>query len=382
MSLVSEPQHRLDPAVLQTLGADLSGAGSLTFVVDGRSVTYRAGPSGLQVEEGGAPGDTVVGLSPRAWQDLVGQIRTFVGLFLGDELTFERGGFDRMADWDPALRYLHAGIPPYDPTRADLAGRDPHAVYTLNADDRELAVQLETMGYLHVAGVFTADEMAAANREVDRLAADARPGDDRSWWVTEEDGARALCRLVYTTLQSVVLAGIETDPRVRRLGTLLDHRARVAPDRMEGSAVLIKVPGRTSGLSNIPWHQDCGTGGHAVFCPAVSVGIQLTGSSEATGNLRVVPGSHGRTLHYRWEDRLDGVPVVSIDTAPGDVTVHVQDVMHASPRPSGAGGRRTMYVTWYPPTLWDHIGPGEALNDLVRNRTEEVAGLAGRRPLS
>jgi hypothetical protein len=66
---------------------------------------------------------------------------------------------------------------------------------------------------------------------------------------------------------------------------------------------------------------------------------------------------------------------VSIDTAPGDVTVHVQDLMHASPRPTGAGGRRTMYVAHYPPAVWEHVGPGEAYNDLVRNRTEQVARL-------
>jgi ectoine hydroxylase-related dioxygenase (phytanoyl-CoA dioxygenase family) len=143
---------------------------------------------------------------------------------------------------------------------------------------------------------------------------------------------------------------------------------------MEGSAVLLKVPGRTQGLSNIPWHQDCGMGGHAIICPAVSIGIQLTGSNAATGNLTMVPGSHGQRLPYGWE-RLDGVPTVGIDTAPGDVTVHVQDVMHASPRPTGLGGRRTMYVTYYPPTLWDHIGPGQAYNDLVRDRTEQVAAL-------
>jgi hypothetical protein len=234
------------------------------------------------------------------------------------------------------------------------------------------------MGYLHVTGVFSPDEMAAADREIDRLASLARPGDDRSWWVTTEDGAPALCRLVYTTLRSPVLAALESDPRVRRLGTLLDPGLAVAPDRMEGTAVLLKVPGRTSGLSNIPWHQDCGTGGHAIFCPAVAVGIQITGSNAATGNLRVIPGSHGQTLPNRWQERLAGVPVVSVDTAPGDVTVHIQDVMHASPRPTGEGHRRTVYVTHYPPSLWEHVGPGEALNDLVRNRTEEVDRL--RRP--
>jgi hypothetical protein len=80
-------------------------------------------------------------------------------------------------------------------------------------------------------------------------------------------------------------------------------------------------------------------------------------------------------MHYQWESRLGDVPVVEIDTAPGDVTVHIQDVMHASPKPTDAGGRRTMYVTFYPPRLWDHVGPGEAFNDLVRNRTAEVADM-------
>ena len=169
-----------------------------------------------------------------------------------------------------------------------------------------------------------------------------------------------------------MLAALERDPRIARLGTLLDPTLAIAPDRMEGAAVLLKVPGTTTGLSNIPWHQDCGTGGHAMFCPSVAVGIQLTGSSAETGNLKVVPGSHGQSLKLGWDARGEEVPVVSIDTEPGDVTIHIQDVMHASPPPTGAGLRRTMYVTHYPPSLWDHIGPGEALNDLVRNRTEQV----------
>ena len=144
---------------------------------------------------------------------------------------------------------------------------------------------------------------------------------------------------------------------------------------MEGVAVLLKAPGETTGLSNIPWHQDCGMGGHSIICPSAAVGIQLTAMSAATGNLRVVPGSHGQTLAYRWEQQVADVPVVEVNTEPGDVTVHVQDVMHASPRPTGEGWRRTMYVTFLPPTLWDHVGPGEAFNDLVRNRTEQVAAL-------
>ncbi|MFZ1175595.1 MAG: phytanoyl-CoA dioxygenase family protein, partial [Mycobacterium sp.] len=347
--------------------------------VDNDAVTYAVDGSTIRVDEGqgngSASGEVVVRLSRQAWDDMVGQIRTVINLLLSDDLAFERGGFEQLADWDPILRYLHAGIPPYDPAKTNLQGRDPFAALTLDASDDELAAQLQTMGYLHVKAVFGTDEMQVANREIDRLAAEARPGDERSWWVTAEDGTSVLCRLVYATLRSPVLAALENDPRVRRLGTLIDPTLRAAPDRMEGSAVLLKVPGNTSGLSNIPWHQDCGMGGHAIMCPTLSVGIQITGSDSSTGNLQVVPGSHGQAIHYRWEQRLQQVPVVSIDTAPGDVTVHIQDLMHASPRPTGAGGRRTMYVAHYPPQLWQYVGPGQAYNDLVRNRTEQVARL-------
>ena len=115
-------------------------------------------------------------------------------------------------------------------------------------------------------------------------------------------------------------------------------------------------------------------GGHAIYCPSVGVGIQLTGSNEETGNITFVPASHGQSLPMAWQ-HLEGIPVVAIDTEPGDVTVHIKDVMHASPKPTGDGWRRTMYVSHFPPSLWDHVGKGQAFNDLVRNRTEEVAAL-------
>jgi len=384
MSLLSDAcRPDLSPEDLASAARSAAGAGSLGFRVGtgGPGVTYRVDGSTVVVGDGLDGADTIVALDDDAWRDLTSQRRTFINLFLAEALTFERGGFEQLARWDPALRLLHDGIPIYDPRQVDLGDRDPEAVLTVDTSDAELAAQLSTMGYLHLRAVFTADEMAAANAEVDRLAELARPGDDQSWWVTDEAGAEVLCRLVYATLRSEVLASLEQDARVSRLGHLLDPTLRLAVDRMEGSPVLLKAPGDTKGLSNIPWHQDCGMGGHSILCPSITIGIQLTGSSAASGNLQVIPGSHGHTLHYQWDKRLEGVPVVTIDTEPGDVTVHIQDVMHASPKPTGGGGRRTMYVTFYPPTLWDHVGPGQAFNDLVRNRTGEVASLADdRRP--
>jgi hypothetical protein len=368
--------RRVDRAALGVAGAAVAGVGPLGFRVDGRVFTYRLGTDGVEVADGVDDAAAVVSLPAPAWADFVGQTRTFINLFLAGELAFERGHFEHLAEWDPVLRLVHAGIPIYDPGRADLSGLDLRRVFTLDDGDAELRRFLAAAGFLHLRAVFSAAETAALNEEIDRLAALARPRDDESWWVTDAADADVLCRLVYAGRRSPLVSGLEQDARVRRLGTLLDPALRPAPDRMEGTSILLKVPGATSGLSNIPWHQDCGMGGHAVFCPSVGVGIQPTGSSASTGNLLLVPGSHGQSLPHRWEERLRDVPVVAVDTEPGDVTVHIQDLMHASPQPTGAGGRRTVYVTHYPPALWDHIGPGQAFNDLVRNRGRETAALS------
>lgn len=42
---------------------------------------------------------------------------------------------------------------------------------------------------------------------------------------------------------------------------------------------------------------------------------------------------------------------------------------------TGSVDSRTLYVTFYPPALWDHVGPGEAFNDVVRNGTADAAAL-------
>ncbi|MEY2426290.1 MAG: hypothetical protein QOI61_1862, partial [Actinomycetota bacterium] len=345
----------------------------------GRTVTYRFidGEGVAEEESPDTDASVVVSMSTDAWRDLTTQVRTLVSLHLANELTYERGDFGQLADWGPLLTRVHNDVPLYDPARVDLAGVDLNRSFTLDDSDEEMRAYLETTGYLLVRGVFSAEEIAALNAEVDRLASIATRGDDESWWVTDGDGNDALCRLVYAGMRSELINDTEFDARVARLGTLIRSDLRPSHDRMEGVAVLLKVPGKTQGLSNIPWHQDCGMGGHAIFCPSVGVGIQLTGSNAETGNITFVPGSHGQSLHMAWQQHSADVPVVAIDTEPGDVTVHIKDVMHASPPPTGLGEtwRRTMYVSHFPPSLWEHVGAGQAFNDLVRNRTEEVAAL-------
>ena len=356
-----------DPAALtpSPIGFDL-GDESFTYSLDGGSVTVCNGLDGAT---------TVVALSRADWQQVLGQTRTFINLFLAGDLRFVKGGFGGIVDWEPLLKQHHCGIPVYDPGRVDLSGLDLTRTFSADDPDEEISDFLGRVGFALLKGVFSPGAMRALDAEVDRLAAIAEPDDGKSWWVDDAGGESRLCRLVYAGQRSELIAGYENDPTVQRLGRLIRPDLRVVTDRMEGTSVLLKVPGKTTGLSNIPWHQDCGMGGHSVYCPSVAVGIQITGSDAARGNLLVVPGSHGQALHYDWKDRYPDAPVVAVDTEPGDVTLHIADVMHASPEPEAQGWRRTMYITFFPPTLWDRVGPGEASNDLIRREGAKAAAL-------
>ena len=359
------PAGRQAPQTPSPIGFDLGG----------RTFTYRLEGAEVVVEAGLERATSVVSLSAGDWNHVLSQTRSFINLFLAGDLRFVEGDFKSIVDWEPLLKQHHCGIPVYDPRRVDLSDVDLTRTFTVEDPDEEIRGFLTTTGFAHLRSVFSPEEMAELDAEVDRLAETAAPDDEMSWWVDDAGGDRRLCRLVYAGGRSELIAGFESDATVHRLGTLVRPDLRVASDRMEGTSVLLKVPGRTSGLSNIPWHQDCGMGGHSIYCPSVAVGIQITGSDAARGNLLVVPGSHGQTLHYDWKDRYPDAPVVAVDTEPGDVTLHIADVMHASPEPSAQGWRRTMYVTFFPPALWDHVGPGEASNDLIRRQGGTAAAL-------
>jgi hypothetical protein len=241
-------------------------------------------------------------------------------------------------------------------------------------------------GFLHLRGVFPPEEIAALRAAVDELQAAARPGDDRSWWAKDAGGHQVLCRLVYTGLHSPRIAALTSDPRLFRICALSGFELRPTMDRQEGQSVVIKNPDIVEGLSDLPWHQDCGLGGHPITCPGVAVGIQLEAATPQSGQLHFVAGTHGASCHPFQESDLPRLPHVALTTEAGDCTFHIKDVMHAAPPPSGSGAcRRTLYVSFLSPRAYEFIGPGEAYNDIVRRRradghvahtTEVLAGKA------
>jgi hypothetical protein len=339
----------------------------------------------LEVERGAAEdASTWVVLSESEWSDLFTSNRTMISLELAGPLMFRRGAFSQLVRWEGTLRALYLGIPQFDPSTNPLLDLDGQPLdlarrFTLVDQDLEMSHFLVTTGFLHVAGVLAPSEVSVLRQEADRVEAEAVEDDPFTWWASDLDGERVLCRVIYADRRSAIMGELATDPRFLRLAGLLGSPVEEFSDRMDGPTLLIKPPGELRGLSNLPWHQDCGLGGHPIICPSVSIGVQITGSTPATGCLEVIAGSHGQSVPPLTRDEsMSDWPRVVVETSPGDVTIHVQDVIHSSPPPSGSGGRKTLYLSYYPPNLADHVGPGEAINDLIRGRQAEADTIGSR----
>jgi ectoine hydroxylase-related dioxygenase (phytanoyl-CoA dioxygenase family) len=360
-------RRRLPVRIASPLGRaaarDVRDAPVLAFRLrDGRA--YRFLPSGGAIRiEPGDEADVVVELDLDAWRDFVGEIATAAGLFYGGRIRFVRGEQSGLERWEPALRALLSGRPIFDPA-CDAAG-DP-GPRTLAASDAELGRALDDAGFVLVKHVFGPDEVARLADAVASREAAARPGDGRSWWATTSGGAQVLCRLVYLGLAVPEIAALNDDARLRRLASLAPEPLQPAVDRCDGHSVVIKNAGVVDGLSDLPWHRDCGLGGHPITCPTINIGLQLDAATAESGRLHVVPGSSRFSCHRR---DLDRAPAVAIDTEPGDCTVHVGDVMHAAPPPTGAGrGRRALYTTWMPARAYERIPVGKSYNDVIIRR--------------
>ena len=138
-----------------------------------------------------------------------------------------------------------------------------------------------------------ADEICALVSDVAVAVDRARPDDRKSWWTTV-DGREVCNRVNYLNETSARIAALGADPRFLAIAALGGPELRDAHDRFDGNGVVIKVPGSSGGLADLPWHRDCGMGGHPVKCPMLNVGIQLDAATAASGQLRddswVTPG--------------------------------------------------------------------------------------------
>jgi hypothetical protein len=355
-----------DAAVVRPLGFRLDDGRAYTYVPSGRS---------FDIEEGVERAHTVVDLGEEPWRTFVWELRSSFALLYAEELEMTRGKFAQLARWEAPLRVAFDGQTMYDIDRpspvldADGGPLDCRRSFTLDEPHAERADFLARAGFVHLRGVLDADEVGALRAEVSTAVGKARPDDRRSWWTTV--AGREVCnRVNYLNEGSPLIADLGADDRFLRIAALGGADLHDAHDRLDGNTVVIKVPGAEGGLADLPWHRDCGMGGHPVKCPMLNVGVQLDPATAETGRLLMVPGSHRGTSRLPGPREIPGLPVVAISTEPGDVTVHFGHTLHAAPAPTdvGASGRRAIYLTFVPPAIFEMVGPGEGYNDVLFTR--------------
>jgi hypothetical protein len=314
--------------------------GSLAFrLPSGDAYTYRPREDGIDVVAGDAAADTVIELEAELWRNVVHELDAAAGLLYGGRARCRRGSALRWLDWEPALRAMFSGRPVYDPEHVpldDRAGRplDPSRSFAPGDDPLDMAHFLRAAGYLFVRGVFGAGEVEELLAEAEALRAEAVKGDKLSWWGKRASGEEVLCRVTRAGAKPRLHA-LPTDPRLTALVALADeplaHRWKGSDE--EGVTVIWKQPGVSEGLGDLPWHRDCGMGGHAVLCPVLVASLFLTPSTPETGDLRMLPGSWNAgcgPIDARHPRAPKGVAFAA---RPGDVSLHYGDTMHAAPPP-------------------------------------------------
>jgi hypothetical protein len=367
---------------LALAGPYATGLRPLAFrLSDGRALSFASdGAGSITVSPGVAEGATIAEVTPADWSAFVAERLTRYGLLYGGKVSFAEGSFEDLCHWEPALRALWEGRPVFDPARLDLTddgGRplDLTRRFTLDDDDAGMARFLQQTGYLHVGAVFSPDEVDALQAEVARMVDEASPSDgNRSWWTRTAEGEAAVCQLKYAALESELVERLHDDPRLQRILAASGVNGLVPNlDRMEGTKIILKHPGASEGLTDLPFHTDCGMGMHPHVCPMVLIGVQLDAATPETGQVHMVAGSHRTTTPDASIVGTEGWPVAAIATEAGDVTVHFSHTLHAAPPPvGGAPGRRTVYACYGTASLFAALDPLEDLVSAI-NREDGVS---------
>jgi ectoine hydroxylase-related dioxygenase (phytanoyl-CoA dioxygenase family) len=359
---------------LPVLGLSLAGAPE--------SFSYRLEQGELHIDPGSAGAEIAVELAPEDWRGLLSDLESVPGILYGGRLRSHRGDLMQFMRWEPVLRALYTGRPIYQPgafelRSADGARLDPAATFSLGDSAGQMREFLDAAGYLLVKAVFTTAEIDAMRSAADEVAAGARQGDQQSWWGRDATGNAVLCRCLNGGTHPV-LEPLYDDARIQQLAALLPAGMRHSPPREQDSITVVrKNPGVTEGLSDLPWHRDCGMGGHATMCPTYVFSLYLYDATAAAGCLQFLPGSHRYAFGFADAGDLPGA--VTVPAQAGDVTVHIGDVMHAAPPPTADTGtfRQSILLAFHP-KFDNHRGERHYNDVLLGDEQGQVTHLRDR----
>jgi len=334
----------------------------------------------IRVRRGGSANGARVLLTAEQLDDLVSDQATFMGFFTHGTLDQRAGRLEDLLDWWLVLRgaldgrvvHGRGSIPFVDRDGAPL---DLTRSFRLDDDPDDVRHFLEEAGYLHLEGVFDADEMAAISADMDRLADGYTPDDGRSWWATTADGTERLVRMQGFHEVSDSTRELLASPRFAAIGALPGDGHEFA-----GYAQALHKPiGVVHGISDVPWHKDCSLGRHSYDCCALTVGISVTGADATSGQLRVVAGSHRTLVWPAFMGRQDGLPQIDLPTRTGDVTVHLSCTKHMS-QPPVDRERRVLYTGFnLPPADADTV---RRAHQRLYRITESIPEGVSQRPAS
>lgn len=379
-TLASRLQQQ-DVAEIARVAADI---GSLGFILsdDGSRVSYYPENGGLRVA-GDAGADTMVELSFANWAGIVNDVETAPALIYGDRLGPGcRGDLGRFMLWEPLLRSLYTGMPLF-PTEGQLALQDsagaeldPERHFDLLADPPQaMREYLELAGYLLLRSVFSMEEIARFRAAGEELRARARADDKASWWGKDAAGNEVVTR-VLNGGSHPDLRTLSTDARIAAMHKLMPPGLKGEnPEDTDAITVLFKTPEMVQGLSDLPWHRDCGMGGHAVMCPVINMSIYLEDATPASGELRFLPGSHRYAC-----PTPDAKAGISVPAKAGDVTLHYGDVMHGAPAPTSRSGPfRASVLMSFKPEFENHRGERHYNDVLLKDGDGHVSSVPGTR---
>jgi hypothetical protein len=331
----------------------------LTVACDGGLWTLRhdAGPRAgaggdhdrLVVTEGG--GGPVLTVTVVQLTELVADLVT--------PLTWSRDGtldgvpLDLVLDWWVLLRAIVDGVAPYVPGAAH--GVAPQRAFGVDDDPAAMAAFLENTGYLHLAGVFTADEMAGVSADIDRAApTPAGSGRRPGWYATNAGRGRAQRRVGFEAA-SARAAALLTDERLGLVGRLTGDGHTLDAYARPGMDAVVRPPGS----GDVAWHKDCAFGRHSYDCASLTVGVAVSDGERDAGHLRVLAGSHSCLLWPAFVRPGTDLPVVDLVTRSGDVTVHLSCTAHMAIPPVWAE-RRALYTAFGLPPRSVAVPSGDA----------------------
>ena len=224
----------------------------------------------MRLESGHAPDSATAKLDYSALSDLVQDWTTTMGLAMNSRVKMTQGSFEHWVGWEPVLRALFDGRPVHEAGAITLTDRDGKGLDLSRAferdDDRdEISHFLHQAGFLHLRGVFTKAEMAAVSADLDVALERARQDDGASWWAGNSKGVQQAVRVLFFQEQSAALRTLLQDDRLSWLATITGDNLCGSVDGAGwlGAEGLIKPLDIKTGLSDLPWHKDCGQVQHS-----------------------------------------------------------------------------------------------------------------------